>query len=139
MVVSVDGEPWSNYESGVFDGCRRHPETTEPRHSKTSQTFESSESSTEETKSIRSNLVGASFSKFDPVLVLIVVLRFQDMLCCFCRFGPLVFAAHLQLIFGLRRDATVNHAVLLVGYGHDSSVAELQVPAQTQSEKVIET
>ena len=23
MVVSVDGEPWSNYESGVFDGCRR--------------------------------------------------------------------------------------------------------------------
>lgn len=42
VVVSVDGEPWSNYESGVFDGCRR--------------------------------------------------------------------------------DATVNHAVLLVGYGHDSSV-----------------
>eukprot|EP00490_Sorites_sp_Unknown_P026505 CAMPEP_0114690272 /NCGR_PEP_ID=MMETSP0191-20121206/65506_1 /TAXON_ID=126664 /ORGANISM="Sorites sp." /LENGTH=320 /DNA_ID=CAMNT_0001979977 /DNA_START=103 /DNA_END=1065 /DNA_ORIENTATION=- len=23
VVVSVDGEPWSNYESGVFDGCRR--------------------------------------------------------------------------------------------------------------------
>jgi len=42
VVVSVDGEPWSNYQSGVFDGCRR--------------------------------------------------------------------------------DATVNHAVLLVGYGHDSSV-----------------
>lgn len=42
VVVSVDGEPWSNYEYGVFDGCRR--------------------------------------------------------------------------------DATVNHAVLLVGYGHDSSV-----------------
>ncbi|CAJ1372663.1 unnamed protein product [Effrenium voratum] len=23
VVVSVDGEPWSNYESGVFDGCKR--------------------------------------------------------------------------------------------------------------------
>lgn len=41
VVVSVDGEPWSTYESGVFDGCRRHPEMTEPRHSKTSQIFES--------------------------------------------------------------------------------------------------
>ena len=28
---------------------------------------------------------------------------------------------------GLRRDATVNHAVLLVGYGHDSSAAELHL------------
>ena len=38
VVVSVDGEPWSNYEYGVFDGCRRHPETmTEPRHSRTFQ------------------------------------------------------------------------------------------------------
>ena len=23
VVVSVDGEPWGNYASGVFDGCKR--------------------------------------------------------------------------------------------------------------------